>query len=340
MGFEQLRETCFFKTGRKGVVLEFIDQLYPNTFNDNSYINSLVFTKYSNIRATLIDARKSDKGKAIYYNLSPEEILLLTYLLSDGNEQHFKRRAGAYNKLNATEQLFVRQVIGTFDRIDFQRFDRLLGDVYKQNLVSNMITFQKNINTGGNNLLIRKFSISYEEAMKTNSKWKIIIEEGTGLKDIYKSQGLNIVKSGTYKTKNKSFLMLQKDEIVIPINESAKRVILAERSFYPIMKESQIEFSRKKFENKDFTGEHIDEWNPKGKKRKINNDFKKDEKDNTTKINNITKNQGNIKDNDKKLVCQKCGTIVDQNIYNYSTKFFKKPLCLNCQKEERSKKGA
>ncbi len=68
-------------------------------------------------------------------------------------------------------------------------------------------------------------------------------------------------------------MMLQENELTIPLLESAKRVFLAEESFYVLMKKAQLEFTKEKKENNDYTGEKIDQWNPKGakKKRIINN---------------------------------------------------------------------
>jgi hypothetical protein len=325
MAYEQLRETCYYKTGRDGVVLEFIDQLYPNLFEDNENVNNSIFTRYSNIRVTLIDARKTEKGKAVYYNLSPNEILLLTYLLSDGIPSHFKKRVGAFNSLRSDEQLYIRQIVETFDTIDFSRFDRNMA--YKNGVEGNSISFQKNINTEGNNLIVRKVFFSYEEAMRSSSKWKIIIEEGQGIKDTSKSGGLNIVKSGTYRAINKSYLMLQRNEIVVPINEAAKRVIYGQTMFYPLMKKAQVEFTKLKFKNNDFEGEKINEWNSKGKKeKKLNN--KKNNKKGINKENNLPNNRDN-----KELKCELCGARIDERVRDYSYKFYKKPLCLKCQKK-------
>ncbi len=74
-------------------------------------------------------------------------------------------------------------------------------------------------------------------------------------KNIQKSQGLNIVQNGTYKCSNKSYMMLQENELIIPLLESAKRVFLAEESFYVLMKKAQLEFTKEKKENNDYTGE-------------------------------------------------------------------------------------
>ncbi|KEI94230.1 hypothetical protein N494_19180 (plasmid) [Clostridium botulinum A2B7 92] len=268
MAFKQLRETCFYKTGRDGVVLEFIDQLTPNKFTDNSYISSNIFGKYSNIRITIIDKRNKNKGGAVYYNLDPEEIILIAHLLSDGNITAFKNRVGYYSALTAPNKLLVKQFVGTFKNIDFRRFDSKIAS--RNPVQSTNIAFQKNIDTGNNNLLVRKIIISYEEAMRSSSKWKITIEEGTGQKNIQKSQGLNIVQNGTYKCSNKSYMMLQENELIIPLLESAKRVFLAEESFYVLMKKAQLEFTKEKKENNDYTGEKIDQWNPKGAKKEKN----------------------------------------------------------------------
>ena len=33
--------------------------------------------------------------------------------------------------------------------------------------------------------------------------------------------------------------------------------------------------------------------------------------------------------------CSDCGTDIDSNVYNYSVKFFKMPLCIKCQKNHK-----
>jgi hypothetical protein len=331
MAYKMLTETCYFKTGREGVVFEATDHLRPNLFDDNGNIENSIFHKGSKIRFTLIDARKTQgKGKAIYYNLDPNEILLLSYLLSDGNSAHFKKRVGAYNNLSGQEQLSIRQLTETFWPMNFARFDKLMD--YSKNTEGTAVTLQKNIGVGEGKLLVRKLTISYEEAMRSSSKWKITIEEGEALKDSSKGNGLNIIKSGTYKTINKTHLLLQVNEIVVPIVEAAKRVTIAQIPFYLLMKKAQENFTVKKLENSDYTGEKIDEWNPEGKVKVFD---KKEEKRTGTKNDKADiKSEKSIRAVDEKN-CSECGVKIDNNVYNYSMKIYKKPLCFNCQKKHK-----
>lgn len=340
MAYKNLRETCFFKTGREGVVLEFLDEMYPNLFDFNNDINNDILKKYSKFKVTLVDSRKtSGTGNAIFYNLSPDEVLILSYVLSDGNGSSFKKRVGAFNGLAQTEQIFLRNLVFSFDRIDIGRFDRFMN--YETSKESTSITFQKNINTNGDDLLIRKFTLSYEEAMRSASKWKITIEEGTGKKDTTKGNGLNIVKSGSFKSTNKSFLMLQVEEVVIGINEAASRVMIAKQGFYPMMKTAEVEFTAKKLQAKDYTGEKIDEWNPEGKvairNKPLNN--KSPEVLSEKVENENTKIEDSKAIEIKKDGCSGCGTDIADNVKNYSLKQFKRPLCFSCQKIEKEKVG-
>lgn len=341
MSFNQLREQCFFKTGREGVVLEVIDFLQPNLFDDNKNIDNSIFNKNSKIRFTLIDARKTQgKGRALYYNLDPNEILLLAHLLSDGIPSHFKKRVGAYNNLSGQNQIYIRSFVETFDAINFARFDKIIKEYYSKGPEGTAIIFQKNIDIGKNNLLVRKFILSYEEAIKSASKWKITIEIGEAIKDVSKGNGLNIIKQGTYKMTDKTFLMLQADEVVIPVNEASKRVILSQGIFYSLMKEAQKKFTEKKLENEDFDGERIDEWNPQGKSKWDDIDDKNDDEETITKTTkqkntqpNKTTKKKTQKGNIDEKICSDCGTNIDDNVYNYSMKFHKKPLCIKCQKK-------
>lgn len=361
MSYKQLREKCFFKTGREGVVLEVIDQLKPNLFDNNRRIDNSIFNRDSKITFTLVDARKAaGKGRAIYYNLDPNEVLLLNYLLSDGIPAHFKKRVGAYNNLTGQEQIYIRNLVETFDSIDFTRFDRAMDYSKANEAVS--IVFQKNIGIGGDKLLIRKFMLSYEEAMRSASKWKITIEIGEGIKDSTKGNGLNIVKSGTYKTTDKTFLMLQADEVVVPISESSKRVSISQSIFYSFMKRAEADFTNRKIKNQDYEGERIDEWNPQGKPKWGNNNTDSEDDvsvdtDTNTNIESETsagventkndmKNENtenvkpsNVNENssfDEKK-CNDCGVSIDEKVYNYSMKFHEEPLCYNCQKKKKKK---
>lgn len=341
MSYKQLREECFFKTGREGVVLEFIDQLEVNEFNDNRNIDNSIFHKSSKIRATLVDARKSQgKGKAIYYNLDPNEVLLLNYLLSDGVITLFKERVGAYNALSGVDQLYIRSLVGTFDRIDTGRFDMSLD--FSTGATGTAILLQKNIGVGGDNLLIRKLMVSYEEAMRSASKWKITIEEGEAKKDTSKGNGLNIVKYGTYKEVNKTHLMLQTNELILPISEAAKRVSISQYSFYIKMKEAQADFTRRKIENNDYEGERISIWNPQGKPKFEDNPKPKKvetklEVKKETEIKKETDTK-DTKDTKKELKCDACGVNISESVYNYSVKFHEIPLCMSCQKKKKDSK--
>ena len=342
MAYKTLTETCYFKTGREGVVFEATDRLKPNLFDNNNNINNSIFHKNSKIKFTLIDARRTQgKGKALYYNLNPDEVLLLNYLLSDGIPAHFKRRAGTYNSLSGQEQLYIRNLTESFDFIDFARFDRVMD--YSKKAEGTAVTLQKNIldfNSGGDKLIVRKMTMSYEEAMRSASKWKITIEEGEGIKDKTKGNGLNIIKNGTYKTTNKTYLMLQPNEIVMPINEAAKRVILSQSVFYSLMKKAEDDFTRRKFKNNDFKGERIDEWNPRGKSKFINKpkeitENNKTEEKTKEEINNEERKEIKPEINNEEKKCSDCGAIINDKVYDYSLKFYKKPLCFNCQKKEK-----
>lgn len=350
MAYKTLTETCYFKTGREGVVFEATDLLKPNLFDNNKNIDNSIFHKNSKIRFTLIDARRTQgKGKALYYNLNPDEMLLLNYLLSDGIPAHFKKRVGAYNSLSGQEQLYIRNLTESFDSIDFARFDRVMD--YSKKTEGTAVTLQKNIldfNSGGDKLIVRKMTMSYEEAMRSASKWKITIEEGEGIKDKTKGNGLNIIKNGTYKTINKTYLMLQPNEIVIPVNEAAKRVIISQNVFYSLMKKAEDDFTRRKFENNDFEGTKIDEWNPQGKSKFIskskekteNNQIRnkaeeKSDEESKEEIKNEEKKEAKPEINNEEKKCSGCGTIINNKVYDYSLKFYKKPLCFNCQKKEK-----
>lgn len=342
MAYKTLTETCYFKTGREGVVFEATDLLRPNLFDNNKNIDNSIFHKNSKIRFTLIDARRTQgKGKALYYNLNPDEVLLLNYLLSDGIPAHFKKRVGAYNSLSGQEQLYIRNLTESFDSIDFARFDRVMD--YSKKTEGTAVTLQKNIldfNSEGNKLIVRKITISYEEAMRSASKWKITIEEGEGIKDEAKGNGLNIIKNGTYKTTDKTYLMLQPNEIVIPVNEAAKRVIISQNVFYSLMKKAEDDFTRRKFENNDFEGTKIDEWNPQGKSKFINKpkeitENNKTEEKTKEEINNEEKKEIKPKTINEEKKCSGCGVIINDKVYDYSLKFYKKPLCFNCQKKEK-----
>ena len=345
MAYEVLRETCFFKTGRKGIVLEFLDEMYPNQFNRNDSINNDIFKKYSKIKVTLIDSRNSgnEKGKAVDYNLDPAEATLLAHLLSDGNPESFKKRVGAYNSFDPMSQIYLKNLTRTFGKVDFSRFDQVLKE--KGGNLSTAINFQKNISAGGDNLTVRKFTLSYEEAMRNASKWKITIEQGTATKDTTKGNGLNIVKSGTYKSLLKNSFNVQVEEIVIPINEAAERVYAACSSFYPIMKMAETNFTQKKLESKDFKGEKIDEWNPKGeivnRAKSVNKNIESKPQENKDTPKNdapvtpeTIKTNESEKSSDKKdlRICSSCNKSISEKIEKYSMNVFKTPLCMDCQK--------
>lgn len=342
MAYKTITESCYFKTGRTGVVFETLDQLKPNLFDNNKNINNDVFNKSSKFKFTLVDARKS-KGAAISYNLDPNEVLLLNYLLSDAVPESFKKRVGAYGTLSGPEQLYMRQLVETFDTIDFTRFDRAMD--YSAGKTGTVISFQKNIlnfnSPNRDDLLVKKFMLSYEEAMNSASKWKITIEEGIAKKDTSKGNGLNIVKYGTYKETNKTHLLLQANEIRNPISEAATRVATSRIAFYSSMKRAEEDFTRRKFANSDFEGERIDIWNPQGVSRFVKPKF--DKVKNATKEKK-TENKEGIKEEIKEEVkneeikeveriCSDCKSVMPENAYNYSTKVLKKPLCFTCQKK-------
>lgn len=354
MGYKTIAETCYFKTGREGIVFEALDLLQPNLFDDNRNIGNSIFHKGSKFKFTLVDARKtSGKGSAVYYNLDPNEVLLLNYLLSDGNPEHFKKRVGAYSSMDSNGQLYVKNIIETFDSIDFARFDRVMD--YSKGKEGTSIMFQKNIlnynSTVKNELLVRRISISYEENMRSASKWKLTIEQGRAMKDVSRGNGLNIVKYGTYESVISTPFNMQVDEIMAPISEAAKRVILSQPTFYSLMKRAEVDFTRRKFKNKDWEGDRIDIWNPQGKsfykpvnkqrqvketKLKKPNSKEAQLNDNTANVDNakdkISSNGSNKKSNQK--VCSDCNINIPDNVYNYSLKVHKKPLCFNCQKKQ------
>lgn len=349
--FNQLRETCFYKTGRDGVVLEFCDNLHPNIFKDNSYIENSIYDKYSKFKITLVDARKkSGKGNAVYYNLDTEEIILIALLLSDGDSKLFKARNGVYTGLNSQVQIAIRQLLSTFQCLDWNRFDNKikshLNAENKHYKDANALMLQKNFNIGNNKLSVRKLSISYEDGMRSSSKWKIAIEEGFGLKDIKGTGGLNIVKSGTYKMENKSYLNLQEQELLIPIYEAAKRVFISQQTFYPIMKQAEKVFTLKKMSAKDYTGQKIDQWNkgalPKEPKEheKNNNKAQSNTKDqnNSNPTTNIQNTSSSSQSSSQKCSC--CGENVSDAEKNYSVKKFNKILCRQCQNKAISNKSS
>lgn len=332
MAYQTLREQAYYKTGRQGVVLEAIDLMKPNLFDDNANIGNSIFHYGSKFRFTLVDSRKSDKGKALYYNFDPSEVLLLTYLLSDGVVSSFKKRAGAYNALPGAEQNYVKELVETFPTIDFTRFDRTMD--YSKAKEANMVSFQKNISIGDNKLLVRKVTISYEEAMRSASKWKLIIEVGEAQKDDKSGNGLNIIKPGTYKATDSSMLMLQANELLTPINEASKRVILSQGVFYSQMKQAEFDFTKRKIEAGDYNGEKIDEWNPQGKapERKAQNTDKKPNANTTASKPQETKKEEGLK-------CADCSATIDQRVNDFSKKNFGRPLCFKCQTKEKEKKG-
>ena len=330
MGYNTITEGCFYKTGRKGVVLEMLDMLKPNLFDNNKKIGNDIFHSGSKFRFTIVDSRGS-KGKALYYNIDPEEALLLTYLLSDGNANSFKERVGAFNSLKGPEQNYIREMVKSFDRIDTTRFDNAMD--YSSNALATNISLQKNINVGGNELLVRKMMISYEEAMNSSSKWKITIEIGKAQKDD-KGNGLNIIKYGTYVTTDKSYFMLQANELIYPINEAAKRVILSQGIFYSQMKEAEKVFTDAKMLSADYGGEKIDEWNPKGKapERKAVPEKPASEK----AAPKSAPAPAPKVESEKIYPCEDCGTMIDAKVKKYSTKVHKKALCFVCQKKVKS----
>lgn len=337
-GFSQLREECYFKAGRPGAVFEAIDMLEPNLLDDNKNIGAEIFKKSSKFRFTLVDAR-GGKGRAAYYNLDPDEVLLLTYLLSDGMPLGFKNRVGAYNDLSGKEQIQLRKIVETFDSIDIGRFDRMLD--YSKNKKGTAIHLQKNIHIGNNELLVRKMIISFEEKMTSDSKWKITIEVGNAVRN--PSGGLNIVKYGTYKETEKIYLMLQGDEIVTPINEAAKRVIMSQNMYYWEMKRHLKEFTKRKMENEDPNGERIDVWNPEGKSKFPSTPKPKTKPRSNTNNQNRQSNQKienkeevkkeETKEGIKDRECSDCKAAIDKNVYDYSLRVMKKPLCIPCQRK-------
>lgn len=327
--YNQLREYCLFKTGRTGVVLEVLDKLSANLFNDNKNIGSHLFKKDSKFTFTLVDSR-SGEGRAIYYNLDPAEVILLNFLMSDGVPAGFKSRVGAYNALSGKEQVALREVVETFDSLDFSRFDRMMD--YTANKTATAIHLQKNINTDGDNLLVRKLSISFEEAMKSDSKWKITIETGKAKKDTSKGNGLNVIKYGTYKETDKSYLMLEANEIVVPISEAASRVMSFKGMAYYLMQKSREEFSFIKNKERDFNGERISEWNAKGvpwyETPEYLEEQKKKQEENKNK-------QVESKEEEPETVCSDCGAETPKNVYDYSKRVMGQPLCFNCQKKHK-----
>lgn len=329
-GYKTLREECFFKTGRKGVVFEAIDKLSPNLFNDNNNIGSHIFKKDSKITLTLVDARYGE-GRGILYNLDPAEVILLTILLSDGIATSFKNRVGAYNAISGKEQVALRNIIETFDSVDFSRFDRMMD--YNNTKPGTAVHFQKNIHIGDNKLIVRKFSISYEEAMKSDSKWKITIEEGTAMKDTSNSNGLNIVKYGTYKEKDKSYLMLEANEIIVPLSEAASRVIAVKGLFYNQMKIEQISFTNRKNKERDYKGERIKEWNPQGVPWYETPEYLEEQAKKKAEQPSNVSNKTVENNEDSKLICADCGIDTPENVYNYSKRVLGRPLCFNCQKK-------
>lgn len=347
MSFNTLVENCYYKTGRDGVVFEAVENLRPNLFDNNNAINNSIFSRSSKLKFTIVDSRKAEgKGRALFYNLDPDEMLLLNYLLADGAPTILKKRLGAYNQLNGQEQIELRGIVESFYGIDFQRFDRLLD--YSQVKDATSITLQKNIldfkSTVKDKLIVRKITFSFEEAMKSSSKFKITIETGEGMKDTSKGNGLNIVKSGTYKALDKTFLMVTRGELVTPIAEGAKRVLLASQAFYGLMKQAEHHFTKRKFKNKDFTGERLDEWNPQGKSKfptpKVEEaeDIQEisEEQAPETKVSEVVEKTTSSSNQPKvdKSHCSDCGIAIDDKVSSFSIRKYKRPLCFTCQKKE------
>lgn len=362
MSFNTLVENCYYKTGREGVVFEAVENLRPNLFDNNKAIDNSILSKSSKFRFTIVDSRKAeDKGRALFYNLDPDEMILLNYLLADGAPAILKKRLGAYSQLNGQEQIELRGIVESFYGIDFQRFDRLLD--YTQGKEATGVTFQKNIldykSPIKDKLIVRKISFSYEEIMKSASKFKVTIELGEGMKDTSKGNGLNIVKSGTYKVTDKTFLMMTRGEIVTPIAEGAKRVMLANHAFYGMMKQAEHHFTKRKFKNKDFTGERLDEWNPQGKSKfptlerenpesipdasqevkpsevKPSETKPSEAKPSEVKPSEVISKEpaSNIQPQFDKTHCSECGIAIDDKVSSFSIRKHKRPLCFTCQKK-------
>lgn len=331
MKYKTLSEGCYFQTGRRGVVFEALDNISPNLFTDNKNINNSILSKYSKFKFTIVDTRDRKEGtKIVDYNLDINEALLLNYLFSDGVPNILKKRIGAYNNLSATEQLEIKNLVETFPNIDHNRFDRLLD--YSSDSEATSVTLQKNIldfnSSIRNKLIVKKITLSYEEKM-SSSKFKIAIENGEAMKDVSRGNGLNIIKHGTYKTLKQTHLMLTRGEFTSSISGAAQRVVLANQSFYREMKMAEKDFTDKKFKNRDFRGERIDEWNPKGKSK-----FKPVKQ----KEVKTQKEETNIQNEEKVRKCSICNVNIDENVYNFSTKVHKKPLCLPCQNKNNSGK--
>lgn len=99
---------------------------------------------------------------------------------------------------------------------------------------------------------VMQFKITYEEGMRSDSKWKIYMEEGLAEAEKKDSSvgsggGLVMPKSGTYQKKCYGFMTCTESEIVGMFEKGMFVLDNWEKMHFPIMYNSMLEFEKRRF---------------------------------------------------------------------------------------------
>lgn len=284
------------KFGRDTSIMEVKDNLQVNDFwKDTGFVETTVHGKYSRIEFNIVDVKNGKKEKANVgeFKMTPPELEgLFQILTTSPNGIKFKERAIIFNKMNKVDSdSFTLMKIH-----HFYKNDENLSPTYT-------------------------LKVSYEDAMRNDSKWKFFIETAEGEAECieHKNGGrLYHVKKGTYKKINEVSFYLNNVEMNSFIRIISRHMRIWEEINYPKMLEYRAQFEKRARDN-NYDEDTIHNWNSKEtnaeKVEKIEND------------KSLEPTKENVFDGK----CEECGCDVKEVIATFTKQITGKNLCIPCK---------
>jgi hypothetical protein len=307
------------KIGRQKKILESNDKLQVNDFfEETGYSRSTLHGRFSRVQLVIVDTKDGtgSKAKVGKYNFTIDMFKSIFGVISI-DPIKYKELALAYN-----------QSLTPSKNNDFLSGFKI--DHYKKD--ANGYSPTTNI------------KLTYEEAMRNDSKWKIAIDIGIGIAE--KKENLVTVKAGTYKKIETATINITGPELKKLLMDTKDYVDAWEIISFPKMLAFRDAFDDRAKNNK-YDESTIAVWNanPSLKNTNYIPNTSSNNKDNVSNINSNNMNKSNSenkinsdnKKNDTGTVTPtssnlcKCGAKITDTVKNYSMDRFGEILCIKCQ---------
>lgn len=324
------------KLGRKDKILEINDKLQVNDFyNETGYDYSTLHGRYSRIQLVIVDTKegKKDKAKIAKYNFTYQDLKNIVQVLGlIPNAEQYKKKALEYN----------------------QKYYQKNND-YLNSFKINKYEKHENGKCATSNI-----KLSYENAMKNDSKWKITIDIGETLPE--EKGNLIMPKQGSYEKLYTVSFNLTQIELEELIQTTWNYLKLWEHASFQKMLEYRKAFEERCIEN-NFDEKNMSVWNSNPNlKNKEDNSYSENHQNSSSRNQNLQANAQQQKNNTQKNIQQQQGNssqinqqtgnnssngykcqgtncnniITSQVIIDYSKRNFNgRILCMKCQTQLR-----